>query len=226
MSSVLRTSTVLKFSSNKLIVLSGSSDGRKCHLSHTRVPNQMLKFHGLWLILSAVPDGLLCTLDQNFYLKCHISCCCSVAKLCWTLCDPMDHTCTRFLHPPLFPGICSNSCALSQWCYLTIASSATPFSFGLQSFSASGSFPMSLLFISVPRWSTTVLGIQPQRKPPIYSPRSPNSPWSPGKPQGAEGLRQLSPHPVLGEAPPQLHPVPGGPSPLRQSDFTAPWIHP
>lgn len=57
----------------------------------------------------------------------------------------------------------------------------------------------------VPRWSTTVLGTQPQRKPPIQSPRSPNSPWSPGKPQGAEGLRQLSPHPILGEAPPQLH---------------------
>ena len=35
---------------------------------------------------------------------------------------------------------CSNSCPLSQWCYLTISSSATPFSFFLQSFPASGSF--------------------------------------------------------------------------------------
>ena len=35
------------------------------------------------------------------------------------------------------------SCPLSQWFYLTISSSATPFSFCLRSFSASGSSPMS-----------------------------------------------------------------------------------
>ena len=44
--------------------------------------------------------------------------------------------------------VCSNSCPLSQWCHLTISSSATPFSFCLQSFPASGSFPMSQLFAS------------------------------------------------------------------------------
>ena len=49
----------------------------------------------------------------------------------------------RLLCPSLFPGICSNSCPLSWWCYLTISSSAAPFSFCLQSFSASGSCPMS-----------------------------------------------------------------------------------
>ena len=43
------------------------------------------------------------------------------------------------------PRICWNSCPLN-WCYLTIASSATPFSFCLQSFPASASFPMSWLF--------------------------------------------------------------------------------
>ena len=32
--------------------------------------------------------------------------------------------------PLLFPRVCSDSCPLSQWCYLTIPSSATPFSFG------------------------------------------------------------------------------------------------
>ena len=30
--------------------------------------------------------------------------------------------------PPLFPRVCTNSCSLSQWCYLTISSSDTPFS--------------------------------------------------------------------------------------------------
>ena len=37
---------------------------------------------------------------------------------------------------------------LSQWCCLTISSSANPFSFCFQSFPASGSFPMSQLLIS------------------------------------------------------------------------------
>ena len=44
--------------------------------------------------------------------------------------------------------VCSNSgpVNLSQWCYLTISSSATFFSFCPQSFPASGSFPISRLF--------------------------------------------------------------------------------
>ena len=37
---------------------------------------------------------------------------------------------------------------LSRWCYLTISSSATLYSFCLQSFPASGSFPMSQLWVS------------------------------------------------------------------------------
>ena len=50
--------------------------------------------------------------------------------------------------PSLSPGACSNSCPLSWWCYVTISSSAVTFSFRLQSFLASGSFPMSRLFSS------------------------------------------------------------------------------
>ena len=48
---------------------------------------------------------------------------------------------TRLLCPPLSPEVCSNSCPLSQWCFLTISSSAASFSFCLQSFPISGSFP-------------------------------------------------------------------------------------
>ena len=47
---------------------------------------------------------------------------------------------------PLSPGVCSNSCPLSQWCHPTISSSVAPFSSCLQSFPASESFPMSQLF--------------------------------------------------------------------------------
>ena len=36
---------------------------------------------------------------------------------------------TRLLCPPLSPGVCSNSHPLSQWCSLTISSSATLFLF-------------------------------------------------------------------------------------------------
>ena len=45
---------------------------------------------------------------------------------------------TRLLCPPPTPGVCSSSCPLSLWCHPTISSSATPFSFCLQSFPASG----------------------------------------------------------------------------------------
>ena len=74
-------------------------------------------------------------------------CCCSVAKLCLTLCDPMNCS-TLGTCPSISSRMCSDSCPLSQWCYLTISSSATPFPFYLQSFPASGSFPVSELFTS------------------------------------------------------------------------------
>ena len=50
--------------------------------------------------------------------------------------------------PSLVPRVCWNLCSLSQWCYLTISSSATLFSSCPQSFPAPGSFSMSQLFIS------------------------------------------------------------------------------
>ena len=50
--------------------------------------------------------------------------------------------------PSWSPGVLSNSCPLSQWCHPTISSSVITFSFRLQSFPASGSFPMSQSFTS------------------------------------------------------------------------------
>ena len=50
--------------------------------------------------------------------------------------------------PSLSPGACANSCLLSQWCHPTISSSVVTSSFHLQSFPASGSFPMSQFFSS------------------------------------------------------------------------------
>jgi len=45
-------------------------------------------------------------------------------------------------------GACSNSSPSSWWCHQTISSSVVPFSSCLQSFPASGSFPMSQFFAS------------------------------------------------------------------------------
>ena len=55
---------------------------------------------------------------------------------------------TRLPCHSLSPGVCSNSCLLSWWYYLTISPSASPFSFCLQFFPASVSFPMSQVFPS------------------------------------------------------------------------------
>jgi len=47
------------------------------------------------------------------------SCCCLVGKSHPALYNRgLQHT--RLLSPPLSPGICSNSCPLSGWCYATI----------------------------------------------------------------------------------------------------------
>ena len=48
--------------------------------------------------------------------------------------------------PSPSPRACSNSCPSSRWCHPTISSSVIPFSFCLQSFPVSGSFPMSQFF--------------------------------------------------------------------------------
>ena len=67
-------------------------------------------------------------------LKKLICCCFSVAKLCPTL-QPHELQYSRLPCPSQSSGVCSNSCPFSQW-YLTISSSAAPFSSCPQSFPA------------------------------------------------------------------------------------------
>ena len=71
---------------------------------------------------------------------------CSVLKSCLTL-GPHEPEHARLPCSSLSPRVCSNSCPLSQWCHPAISSSAALFSFCLQSFPASGSFPMSQLLL-------------------------------------------------------------------------------
>ena len=58
---------------------------------------------------------------------------------------PHESQHARLPCPSPTPGACSNSCPSNQWCHPTISFSVIPFSC-LQSFPASGSFPVSLFF--------------------------------------------------------------------------------
>ena len=74
---------------------------------------------------------------------------CSVTQSCPTLCWPHWLQHTRLPCPSPSPRVCSNSCPVSWWCHPTISLfSVVPFSSCLQSFPASGSFPMNRLFAS------------------------------------------------------------------------------
>ena len=55
---------------------------------------------------------------------------------------------TRLLCSSPSPGACSYSGPLNQWCHPAISSSVVPFSSCLQSFPASGFFPMNQIFAS------------------------------------------------------------------------------
>ena len=72
---------------------------------------------------------------------------CSVSQSCPTL-WPHGLRHARLPCPLLSPGVLPSSCPLSRWCHPTISSSVVPFSSCLQSFPASGSFPLSWLSTS------------------------------------------------------------------------------
>ena len=74
--------------------------------------------------------------------------------------------------PSPTPWVHTKPCSLSRWCHPTISSSVVPFSSCPQSFPASGSFPMSQLFISggqsiVVSASTSVLQMNTQDWSPL-----------------------------------------------------------
>ena len=64
----------------------------------------------------------------------------------WLFVTPWTAACQTSLS--LLSQICSNTCPLSQWHHPTISSSGARFCSCLQSFPASGSFPMSQFFTS------------------------------------------------------------------------------
>ena len=91
------------------------------------------------LLISPV-SGSVC--DLHMVIRSLVVVYCFVTTTCST--HGLQHT--RLPCPPS-PRVCSNSCPLGQWYYLTISSSAH-FSSCLQSFPVTGSFPVSQLFTS------------------------------------------------------------------------------
>ena len=76
----------------------------------------------------------------------------SVVSYSWR---PHESQHTRPPCPSQTPRVYSNSCPLSWWCHPAISSSVVPFSSCPQSLPASGSFPMSQLFI----WGGQSIGV-------------------------------------------------------------------
>ena len=90
--------------------------------------------------------------------------CCSVTesvtwvKTLWS--HELQHI--RLPCPSLSPGVCSNSCPLSQWCHPTISCSLNPFSSCPQSFPEFSS--QSTLCIRWPRYWSLGFSISPSNE--------------------------------------------------------------
>ena len=100
-----------------------------------RDPSQIFVFVSTWLVNGGL--GLTSVVVQLF----------THSVVSDTL-QPQTLQHARLPCPSPSPRACSNSCPLSQWCQTTILFSVIPFSFCLQSFPASGSFPVIQIFAS------------------------------------------------------------------------------
>ena len=87
-----------------------------------------------------------------------------VAKSCPTLATPWTTQCTRPPCPSPTPRVYPKSWPSSWCCHPTNSSSVVPFSSHLQSFPASGSFPMSQLCIRWPKYWSFSFSISPSKE--------------------------------------------------------------
>ena len=99
--------------------------------------------------------------------------------------------------PSPTPRAYSSSCPLNRWCHPTISSSAVPFSSRLQSFPASGYFPLSQFFASGGQSigvsaSASVLPMNIQEWFPLGLVGSPCSPWDSQESSPTPQLKSIS----------------------------------
>ena len=103
-----------------------------------------------WMLIRLYPyKGLLSLLHTLFLLYQNQVTSSSVQFSCPVMYDslwPYRLQHARFPCSSLTPGAYSNSCPSSRWCHPILSSSVVPFSSCLQSFPASGSFPMTRFF--------------------------------------------------------------------------------
>ena len=74
--------------------------------------------------------------------------CCSIIQSCPMLCNPMDCSTSDLPVPQYLPDLAQIHVHWAGWCHPTILSSVVRFSSRLQSFPASGPFPVSQFFTS------------------------------------------------------------------------------
>ena len=97
----------------------------------------------MWSLSPSLDSWLSVTVLRPQYHSQYQFSCSVVSNSLWP--HGLQHA--RLPCPSPTPRVYSNSCPLSWWCHPTISSSVVPFSC-LQSFPASGSFPMSQFFTS------------------------------------------------------------------------------
>ena len=103
---------------------------------HTCLSSRALLCISCLEFLTWNPESQVLVLSLNYHRFSSVQ-----VQSCLTLCDPMDCSTPGF--PVQHARACSNSCPSTWWCHSIISSSVVPFSSCLQSFPASGSFPMS-----------------------------------------------------------------------------------
>ena len=82
------------------------------------------------------------TLPESSRTQASLCSCCSVVKVESDSLLPRGLQCARLPCPSLSPGVCSDSCSLSQWCHPTISFSAAPSPPALNLSQHWGGFPM------------------------------------------------------------------------------------
>ena len=99
----------------------------------------------------SLPDSSVATISQSLpkFIPSHkyvaVFCCRQVMS---NSSQPRGLQHAKFPCPSLPPRVCPGSCSVNQWCHPTISSYVVLFPVCLQSFPASGSFPVSQLFAS------------------------------------------------------------------------------
>ena len=123
-----------------------------------KLKTELLLYDPAISLLGIYPEKTL--IQKDMCTPVLICCCVQLLSHVWFFATPWTAASQAPLSSTVSWRVCSNACPLSQWCYLTISSSATPSPFCLQSFPASGFFQ----WVISSHWVATVLEFQLQQQ--------------------------------------------------------------